>query len=528
VLTRKPLGIHSYWNMSSGDAKHEGTQPEMRQSWQNLDEVVPFDNSIPQLASLPNLGTTGRLALFIPSSQVLVAFDPTFGEAMAVRLPKAELMKRGKNFKPETSNRSIFDGFVNRMMSGSDGIGQSGGGDVTMVDALAKDNELVVTHGFGADAFSLVKFKENSSRGNVSVDARHVFAPSGMSFGEIRPVSSNVWIAQVFARNADDPEWHWLLRRQDESDGFEFDMKLMDRQVLDDPEAGADQLVAQMEGAIASPAQSGTEMTMHHPAAFVQRAVNDEGGDSEKLAMQVWTTSREDHSSVLLCQALEIPAQLFTVRKPPASTLDSSIQMNKAGGRKNKGKSKSKTTPKSGDQESSAFIELVDVNGHTCRRIEPRAWDVNDKVEWVGAAECGNGRVATLEASGPYGLVRMWQLDETELEGELRLWRHMVGIGADDKGGLQLKRASQGGESLKPPAIDAPKHGKEDSKNEPHVGGNTWAGGTGGSNTAGLGGRGGPYRLDKGHPVHQVTDEAKVGQKCVFILKKLPTCVCVL
>ena len=37
------------------------------------------------------------------------------------------------------------------------------------------------------------------------------------------------------------------------------------------------------------------------------------------------------------------------------------------------------------------------------------------------------------------------------------------------------------------------------------VGGSTWAGGTGGSNTAGLGGRGGPYRLDKGHAVHQVS-----------------------
>lgn len=40
-------------------------------------------------------------------------------------------------------------------------------------------------------------------------------------------------------------------------------------------------------------------------------------------------------------------------------------------------------------------------------------------------------------------------------------------------------------------------------------GGNTWAGGTGGSDTAGLGGRGGPYRLDAGHPVHQVSDEMK-------------------
>jgi len=57
--------------------------------------------------------------------------------------------------------------------------------------------------------------------------------------------------------------------------------------------------------------------------------------------------------------------------------------------------------------------------------------------------------------------------------------------------------------------VDKPKHGKEDEKNEPHVGGNTWAGGTGGSDTAGLGGRGGPYRLDKGHKVHQVSDKDK-------------------
>ncbi|KAJ3255375.1 hypothetical protein HK103_006294 [Boothiomyces macroporosus] len=60
-----------------------------------------------------------------------------------------------------------------------------------------------------------------------------------------------------------------------------------------------------------------------------------------------------------------------------------------------------------------------------------------------------------------------------------------------------------------PPEIEGPKHGKVDEKNEPHVGGNTWAGGTGGSNTAGLGGRGGPYRLDSGNPVHQLPDEVK-------------------
>lgn len=48
-----------------------------------------------------------------------------------------------------------------------------------------------------------------------------------------------------------------------------------------------------------------------------------------------------------------------------------------------------------------------------------------------------------------------------------------------------------------------------DEKNAPHVGGNTWAGGTGGRDTAGLGGKGGPYRLDAGHSVHQLSDEEK-------------------
>lgn len=57
--------------------------------------------------------------------------------------------------------------------------------------------------------------------------------------------------------------------------------------------------------------------------------------------------------------------------------------------------------------------------------------------------------------------------------------------------------------------VSSPKHGKIDPKNEPHVGGNTWAGGTGGRDTAGLGGKGGPYRLDAGHKVHQLSNEEK-------------------
>ena len=54
-----------------------------------------------------------------------------------------------------------------------------------------------------------------------------------------------------------------------------------------------------------------------------------------------------------------------------------------------------------------------------------------------------------------------------------------------------------GQERTTAPDLEMPKHGKENDGKQ-HVGGNTWAGGTGGSNTAGLGGRGGPYRLVSG------------------------------
>jgi|EP01049_Picozoa_sp_SAG25_P000835 hypothetical protein len=72
----------------------------------------------------------------------------------------------------------------------------------------------------------------------------------------------------------------------------------------------------------------------------------------------------------------------------------------------------------------------------------------------------------------------------------------------DTRWTVQFERA----DTMSIPKTDVgdPKHGKVDPSNTPHVGGNTWAGGTGGSDTAGLGGRGGPYRLDAGHTVHQV------------------------
>ena len=75
---------------------------------------------------------------------------------------------------------------------------------------------------------------------------------------------------------------------------------------------------------------------------------------------------------------------------------------------------------------------------------------------------------------------------------------------------LAKGKEGEGGASKPKAGVGGAKHGKVDPDGNPHVGGNQWAGGTGGSDTAGLGGRGGPYRLSDGNAVHQVRGCSKI------------------
>jgi len=116
--------------------------------------------------------------------------------------------------------------------------------------------------------------------------------------------------------------------------------------------------------------------------------------------------------------------------------------------------------------------------------------------------------------------LRIVEIEEEALNRQLQEWKMLFPGGVEGREELlllhqqqqqqQRERGREGGkESIPKTGLNRPKHGREDEKNEVHVGGNTWAGGVGGSDTAGMGGRGGPYRLDKGHVVHQVSDEMK-------------------
>ncbi|XP_020295442.1 von Willebrand factor A domain-containing protein 8 isoform X2 [Pseudomyrmex gracilis] len=156
--------------------------------------------------------------------------------------------------------------------------------------------------------------------------------------------------------------------------------------------------------------------------------------------------------------------------------------------------------------EISGYLEIVDTVKHKLRYIPvPAPVNVSPLTQWLYAKDLplyasltSNEGLVTIDAGG---CVRLWETSLTSIEKSLGAWRKMID-GGDEK--LQITKERYSGQD-----VSGPKHGKIDKNNEPHVGGNTWAGGTGGRDTAGLGGKGGPYRLDAGHTVHQLSDEEK-------------------
>ncbi|XP_011166750.2 von Willebrand factor A domain-containing protein 8 isoform X1 [Solenopsis invicta] len=154
----------------------------------------------------------------------------------------------------------------------------------------------------------------------------------------------------------------------------------------------------------------------------------------------------------------------------------------------------------------SGYLEIVDMVNHKLRYIPiPEPVNVSPLTQWLYAKDfplyaslTSNEGLVTIDAGG---CVRLWETSITNIEKSLGAWRQMIGAGEEK---IQITKERYSGQD-----VSGPKHGKVDKSNEPHVGGNTWAGGTGGRDTAGLGGKGGPYRLDAGHTVHQLSDEEK-------------------
>ncbi|GAB5566369.1 von Willebrand factor A domain-containing protein 8 isoform X1 [Prionailurus iriomotensis] len=158
--------------------------------------------------------------------------------------------------------------------------------------------------------------------------------------------------------------------------------------------------------------------------------------------------------------------------------------------------------------QTAGYMEITDLRSKKLRYIPiPRSESLSPYTTWLSTisdtdallAEWGKGAVITVDMGGH---IRLWETGLERLQRSLIEWRNMIGQDSDRHMQITINRDS--GED-----VSSPKHGKEDPDNMPHVGGNTWAGGTGGRDTAGLGGKGGPYRLDAGHAVYQVSEAEK-------------------
>ncbi|CAF0785254.1 unnamed protein product [Adineta ricciae] len=161
-----------------------------------------------------------------------------------------------------------------------------------------------------------------------------------------------------------------------------------------------------------------------------------------------------------------------------------------------------------------SYIELLDLNRHLITYIpilrsqDPNARTTISQHEWhmqtkssagVLATQCDDGSLITIDSRAN---IHHWEIVPTHLQISLDNWSKQNRRSGEHSLDVEYMK---GGKT----DLSEPKHGKVDPKNEPHVGGNQWAGGTGGRDTAGLGGIGGPYRLDAGHQVYQVPDDVK-------------------
>lgn len=153
-----------------------------------------------------------------------------------------------------------------------------------------------------------------------------------------------------------------------------------------------------------------------------------------------------------------------------------------------------------------ATMEVLNFQRNTYRKITPpermlkSISNSNTPLMQNSFVELSNGYVALLHAENQ---LLLFNLNIDKLSEEALSWQQFNTSKTSTKESLEIEYIDQSNREA-----TFPKHGKEDDL--PHVGGNTFAGGSGGSDTAGLGGFGGPYRLaKKGNPVLQVSDEVK-------------------
>ena len=137
-----------------------------------------------------------------------------------------------------------------------------------------------------------------------------------------------------------------------------------------------------------------------------------------------------------------------------------------------------------------SYIELIDLKRQLATYIpiqrspEQHSRSSMSQHEWhmliksgsgIIAAQCNDGSLVTIDARAN---IHHWEIVPSHLQISLDAWSKQTGRTGEHS--LDIEYMKNGKTDL-----SGPKHGKVDPANQPHVGGNQWAGGSGGRDTAG-------------------------------------------
>ncbi|TMW60750.1 hypothetical protein Poli38472_000792 [Pythium oligandrum] len=463
VLTTRPMSLHSFSSFESSERTHKVLEIENQYMQWETDPV---------LVSLPERNEVG---IFIPSTGLCIVVNPakgTDGGAECFTLPDGALAgnlhSRGGENAGSSRKQNPFTQWFN------------GGGSMNwVVTADATTPGTLVRYERGGSTVQFISMSQNRF---FSIDLAGLETPIN-GLVNIQGMEENKWTLQTT-----DEDVVYTIQYQPGEKQFHIQQAAVGGH---DSTRPIDTRYSIFPSS-ASPATI-DERVMVHPEAFIQLLSGSGSAeavvhsaprpeDEPRWGMHgAWSVN--DGEYVLNTKADEEVVDMEVIY--PTESTTKTIVLRSAAVDQSESESK----------KASSSRRYADPTSNL-----PRV---------VGVAALQDGKhVITLEEEGQ---LRVWQLDAETIQQEMALWKQMFGV-VDGRGHLDLKingSSAHGRESVPRTGLDKPKYGKDDPNNDPHVGGNTWAGGTGGSDTAGLGGRGGPYRLDKGHPVHQVSQAKK-------------------
>ncbi|RLN94302.1 hypothetical protein BBJ28_00003843 [Nothophytophthora sp. Chile5] len=446
-----------------------------------LHPVYRFETLHPSLLDGLNLGRSHSLLIAVGLTIFLSPLTNSDGRAACLTLPDGALDGRlhhdpstshGK--KPKKAKQSPFTKWF--------GNGGSGG---WRAEADAANDGLVLRYLQGGSMLQLLDLNTNRF---FSLDLASLATPVNEIL-TVQSIGNREWLVRTT-----DPTVLFSLKHEQGEDVFVLKAASVQSVPGSSPSSGDSRhSIFPIRHRVQGGQEGGAASMMVHPQAFLQLLTDDTSNGSILSAL------REDPDDVMAQRNVQWAWQndevlVNSVRSEATDCVDLEV-----------------TSPTLLTTKNVVVDALSAAENDSGGLFS--AGDTPSVPRVVAVADVhGGNHTLTLQEDGA---VRVWQLNQTALDRESELWRQMFGRevaeGSADSRLLELRvdGARVGGPSTPKTGLDAPKYGKDDPNNDPHVGGNTWAGGTGGSDTAGLGGRGGPYRLDKGHPVHQVSQAKK-------------------